>query len=286
MSRAYGVIQTAFWTDERTRGLSSNGKLFAAYLLSGPHTNAIGCFRLPPGYVAEDLGWSTETVSETIAETVSKGFLRRCERTGFIFIRNFLRYNPIQNPNVGKSVAPFVEAVPRNAMFYEEFLAAVEPYAERLPKGLMERLRKPLPEGYAEPNPIHSEQKSIPISGVAETARAAPQPRGCRLPADWTLPDDWLAKSRAKHARFPEAFFRREAERFRNYWIAKPGKDGVKLDWEATWRNWVDTAAERSPANARASPSAVPAKPRNTLQAADLLTEEPKPNATAAPPRA
>jgi uncharacterized protein YdaU (DUF1376 family) len=27
--------------------------------------------------------------------------------------------------------------------------------------------------------------------------------------------------------------------RFRDYWIAKPGKDGTKLDWQATWRNWV-----------------------------------------------
>ena len=26
---------------------------------------------------------------------------------------------------------------------------------------------------------------------------------------------------------------------FRDYWIAKAGKDGVKLDWLATWRNWI-----------------------------------------------
>jgi hypothetical protein len=26
---------------------------------------------------------------------------------------------------------------------------------------------------------------------------------------------------------------------FRDYWIAKPGKDGTKLDWFATWRNWI-----------------------------------------------
>lgn len=27
--------------------------------------------------------------------------------------------------------------------------------------------------------------------------------------------------------------------RFSDFWIAKPGKEGVKLDWLATWRNWV-----------------------------------------------
>jgi len=26
---------------------------------------------------------------------------------------------------------------------------------------------------------------------------------------------------------------------FRDYWIAKAGKDGIKLDWLATWRNWI-----------------------------------------------
>jgi len=27
--------------------------------------------------------------------------------------------------------------------------------------------------------------------------------------------------------------------RFTDFWAAKPGKDGTKLDWLATWRNWV-----------------------------------------------
>lgn len=35
---------------------------------------------------------------------------------------------------------------------------------------------------------------------------------------------------------------RREAERFRDYWCAKSGKDATKTDWQATWRNWVRKA--------------------------------------------
>ena len=27
-----------------------------------------------------------------------------------------------------------------------------------------------------------------------------------------------------------------------DYWCAKPGADGTKLDWEATWRNWLRKA--------------------------------------------
>jgi len=33
--------------------------------------------------------------------------------------------------------------------------------------------------------------------------------------------------------------------RFVDFWLSKPGKDGVKLDWSATWRNWCRSAAER-----------------------------------------
>lgn len=30
-----------------------------------------------------------------------------------------------------------------------------------------------------------------------------------------------------------------QAERFVNYWLAKTGDKALKLDWSATWRNWV-----------------------------------------------
>ena len=28
-------------------------------------------------------------------------------------------------------------------------------------------------------------------------------------------------------------------DQFKDYWIAQAGQKGVKLDWFATWRNWV-----------------------------------------------
>jgi uncharacterized protein YdaU (DUF1376 family) len=60
--------------------------------------------------------------------------------------------------------------------------------------------------------------------------------RGTRLPPDWELPQDW--GDWAKQER-PDLMPLTTADRFRDYWHGKPGKDGVKLDWQATWRNWV-----------------------------------------------
>jgi vancomycin resistance protein YoaR len=31
----------------------------------------------------------------------------------------------------------------------------------------------------------------------------------------------------------------REAQKFRDHWCATPGAKGTKLDWPATWRNWI-----------------------------------------------
>jgi len=64
--------------------------------------------------------------------------------------------------------------------------------------------------------------------------------RGSRIPESWEPDRDYAA---AKGLPAPE--IEREAEKFRNYWRAKPGQGGVKLDWAATWRNWVLTAVER-----------------------------------------
>ena len=36
-----------------------------------------------------------------------------------------------------------------------------------------------------------------------------------------------------------------EHRRFVDHWRSAPGQKGVKLDWRATWRNWMRTAAER-----------------------------------------
>jgi len=49
----------------------------------------------------------------------------------------------------------------------------------------------------------------------------------------------------------PDLNIRQIAEQFKDYWIAQPGQKGVKLDWSATWRNWVrnSKATKANPAD-------------------------------------
>lgn len=41
-----------------------------------------------------------------------------------------------------------------------------------------------------------------------------------------------------------EAEITRIADSFRDYWLSKPGAQARKLDWSATWRNWVRREAD------------------------------------------
>ncbi len=38
---------------------------------------------------------------------------------------------------------------------------------------------------------------------------------------------------------------RSQGHRFHDYWIGVPGQRGIKLNWKATWRNWIRLTIER-----------------------------------------
>jgi len=96
------------------------------------------------------------------------------------------------------------------------------------------------------------------VEGKRETKRAT------------RLPDTW-------HPRAEDGLDNLELAKFRDYWRAVPGQKGTKLDWDATWRNWLRTAG-KSPTNAKPSVE-VRTGPRNVFKPepeTPQLTEEEK----------
>ena len=77
-----------------------------------------------------------------------------------------------------------------------------------------------------------------------------PKKRATRLPADWAPTPDQIAWARSERKDINPAT---EASKFRDYWIAKAGRDATKLDWDATWRNWVRNAKAAAKATANGS---------------------------------
>lgn len=85
-----------------------------------------------------------------------------------------------------------------------------------------------------------SPEPSLAIPGAARTQRATRLPEGF-MPDEkmraWFVAENlhqMLADPRAEH------------ENFCDYWRAKAGADARKLDWPATWRRWMRTAASRT----------------------------------------
>jgi uncharacterized protein YdaU (DUF1376 family) len=60
--------------------------------------------------------------------------------------------------------------------------------------------------------------------------------RGSRIASDFQFPKEWEDFCVEQR---PELNATKTFEQFKDYWIAQAGQKGVKLDWFATWRNWV-----------------------------------------------
>lgn len=88
-----------------------------------------------------------------------------------------------------------------------------------------------------------------PGTAVALFGAPAPRPKrsvGTRLDLSWKPTPDTMAWS-MDQARQVGLDITREWAKFQDYWQAKAGAGGRKVDWDATWRNWIRKAVEYSP---------------------------------------
>jgi uncharacterized protein YdaU (DUF1376 family) len=93
------------------------------------------------------------------------------------------------------------------------------------------------------PDVTEDKSDDLPSPLGAAEQKATKQKRATRLPADWRPSEK--NRSDALRLGVPGSSVDRLAERFRDYWTAKAGKDGAKLDWDATFRNWCSNECER-----------------------------------------
>lgn len=87
---------------------------------------------------------------------------------------------------------------------------------------------QPIVKATINQEPITNNQK--PVVGKRQAAT--------RLPKDFVFPKEWAdfcIKQR------PDLNLQQTFDSFKDYWIAAP--KGTKLDWMATWRNWVRSQA-------------------------------------------
>lgn len=75
------------------------------------------------------------------------------------------------------------------------------------------------------------------IVGEKEEAKASSKSRGSRLPEDWAPSPRLISWAVAEGLSESEA--RREAEKFRGYWLNETGQRASKIDWNRAYQTWV-----------------------------------------------
>lgn len=86
-------------------------------------------------------------------------------------------------------------------------------------------------------------KKTISEKTKEKTNSSASPRRGTRLPEPFEVTDSMRSWYVENIGRTIDG--KTEHDRFLDYWRSQPGARGVKLDWPATWRNWMRTAMER-----------------------------------------
>jgi uncharacterized protein YdaU (DUF1376 family) len=125
-----------------------------------------------------------------------------------------------------------------------------KPMANAMANGMAKPSQNDAPS--QSPPPKERVEAATPPDGAVKRA-----PKGTRLAGDFIVLMEWreeAREAREKHGK-PAIDIDLEAELFTNYWLAKAGADGCKLDWHRTWINWIlnsRAAALAKPANGRA----------------------------------
>lgn len=250
--RDYGRVFSSIWESADFRDLTDDGRTLVLYLLTCQHGTLAGAFRMPDGYVMEDLQWGSERVLEGFRNLAEKGFALRCSVSKWVWVCKYLQWNPLENPNQRKAAAKIAEKVPKECQWHQRFMSECAELMGLEKPAEFKPLRKgsvTVPESVlgAVEGAVEGTGAVVGAANAAPPAADAPATRGHRLPASWALPKTWGEWALSEFTAWTPDAVRNEADRFRDFWCGRSGKDATKVDWEATWRNWCRNAKNPGP---------------------------------------
>ncbi|RLV58032.1 hypothetical protein D5018_19385 [Parashewanella curva] len=131
--RSFGTVDISFWLTKRIKSWSDLERYFALYLLTCPHCTLIGCFYAPISYLAGDLGWDEQQVRNHLTALQKRRFLLHCDKSDWLLLRKYLKYNPIENPNQGKAALKLYLSIPKGFRYRRVLRQTLEPFIQKLP---------------------------------------------------------------------------------------------------------------------------------------------------------
>lgn len=137
----YRKIDTRIWNDRKFRELDDKSKLAFFLVLTHPDTNQLGMLRSRSVALAMELGWHPDVMSDAILTLCRMDLLMVDDKAGFIFIPNFLKYNPPNGPNAVKGWAGLIDLMPEC-----DLLSRALVYLKPTIFGLSEGVRSAIPD--------------------------------------------------------------------------------------------------------------------------------------------
>ncbi len=274
MARSYANILTAIWRDEDFRALTMEEQHAYLMLATQSDISAAGALSLNlVRWASRTKGCSVEALRAAIDGLEAHRFVVVDYDTEELLVRSFVRwdggYTNSKRRFSIRDAAGQIESVALRRVLAVEF-DRLELPAEWVPSfpqvdspSIAHTENQEGLSGNQEwATPKNSDTRRVVVTKdlVGTTSTLTPQTttlspsrnadapasgrrRGTRIPDDFAITDEmktWFAEN-CRTVDGP-----RETEKFRNYWQAKSGKDATKIDWPATWRNWMLTAAERT----------------------------------------
>lgn len=142
------------------------------YLLTSPHRNILCYYFLPKPYACFDLGFSEEEFDLAMGELIEAERVFYDEKANVVFVKNYLKYNQLENQNQVKSAVGKIIDIPENDLvndFIKNLKSFNKAIYETLINGILKRFNKGLPKPLQEGLPKPDNREQITDNNISTT---------------------------------------------------------------------------------------------------------------------
>lgn len=230
----YARVFTQFWTDEKIVSLTEDERTLFLYLLTCPHGNMIGAFVLPSFYGCADLRWPADRYEAALKTLLERRLVKRDEAVQLIWLPNYLKHNPLENPSQTAAAQKVVEELPRSELL-REVAASVRSLGKNYLAPLIEALEnRCVAQCMAQCPPQCAAQTPAPVTvsvTVTEKETHMPPGGGACAPQECAKTASPSGAPTAGKAALKSTGYAAEFERF---WKAYPRK----VEKATAFRKW------------------------------------------------
>ena len=121
----YRNIMMAFWTDPKIADdFTPEDRYFYLYLFTNPHTNLAGCYEISIRYVANETGYSRETITNLLKRFEEiHNVIRYSRDTKEVLLLNWHKYNWTNSEKFRKPLLTEIESIKCDV--FREYLLSV-----------------------------------------------------------------------------------------------------------------------------------------------------------------